>query len=131
MSKRHLSSRPRNEVELALRLKSFFGENDQLEPGDSERADRLCRMEAGADATCRIGVCPRGHGAGRGVVNLCLGFIVFRSVARIEFKEALLFLELCSTGTQSVLTVCPGRYGQWFVVDSVGSCVSVVPSSSY
>lgn len=107
-----MSPLSRRDEELALRLKSFLGEKVQLELGERERADRLCRIDDGAVATCRIGVCLEGDGTGRGVVNLSLGFMVLRSVARIEFSDALLFLEVCSTGSQSVFTVCPGRYGQ-------------------
>lgn len=109
---RVLPSISRRVEELALRLKSFLGENDQFGLGESERADRLCRMMAGeAVATCLATMFAREDGAGWGVVNLSLGFNVFRSVLRIEFRDALLFLELFSTGTQSVLTVCPGRKG--------------------
>lgn len=86
-----------------------------------------------------IGALPRrqapgvvgGEGAGRGVENLSSGFMVFKSASLMELNEALRFLSECSMGTQRVLTVWPGRYGQAFVEGRDGSYVSVEPSSSY
>jgi hypothetical protein len=125
------SSASRSDEELAFRLNSFLGEKDQVEPGESERADRLCVTVEGAVASRRAVEAGINDGGGLGLVYLSLGFMVLMSVSRIEVRDALRFLRLRSTGTHSVLTVCPGRYGQPVVHGFVESCTSVVPSNSY
>lgn len=125
------SSASRSDEELALRLNSFLGEKDQVEPGESERADRLCVTVEGAVASRRAVMVGINDGGGLGLVYLSFGSIVLMSLSRTELRDALRFLRLRSTGTHSVLTVCPGRYGQSVVDGSVESCTSVVPSNSY
>ena len=114
-----------------MRLKSFRGENVQLELGDKDLADLLCLMTEGAEPRRHSSAAVGEAGAGRGLTNLSSGFIVFKSASLIEFKDALRLLDGCSRGTQRVLTVWPGRYGHWLVLGSDGSKVSVEPSSSY
>lgn len=101
-----------SEDELDLRLKSFRGENNQRELGDGDLAGRFCGcIRSGAVPTRRAGSVG-GLGAGLGETNLLAGFMVLKSSSRSDVNEALRFLRDCSTGTQRVLTVWPGRYGQ-------------------
>lgn len=71
------------------------------------------------------------EGAGRGVVYLDSGSMVFKSAVCMDVREALRCRRACSTGTIKVLTAWPGRYGQAVVEGKAGSCVSTEPSSSY
>jgi hypothetical protein len=103
-----------SEDELDLRLKSFRGEKIQRELGDGDLAGRFCCcIRSGAVPIRRAG--SGGVGAGLGETNLLAGSIVLKSSSRSDVKDALRFLRDCSTGIQSVLTVCPGRYGHVFV----------------
>ena len=72
-----------------------------------------------------------GGGGARGVIYLSSGFMVMKALA-IEDVDALLIRgAVTSIGTQRVLRVCPGIYGQWVVEGRDRLWVSVPSSSSY
>lgn len=102
----------------------------QAVAGDVERDEEGESSDRGKELGLVLD--PYGAGGGAlGVMNLSSGFMVLKLALLKELKEALRFRNDSSVGTSSVLTVCPGRYGQFVVEGRFGSCVSKEPSSSY